>query len=168
MVSAPAQAIAVRDFDAQAALWAGVAANLIFIAVLPGFGILADRIGRRPVMMLSYGGLLVLTFPLNWLIQDQVWQLAVSMTVALLFLAASSAVLPTLYAEMFPTGVRTAGVGVPYALSVAACGGTAPYLQTWLNERGMGDVFLIYSMALLVLALVVLYRMPETKDIELT
>ncbi|MFM9370634.1 MFS transporter [Streptomyces sp. Da 82-17] len=168
VVSAPAQAIAVHGFDPEAALWAGVLANLVFIAVLPVFGILSDRVGRKPVMLLSYVGILVLTFPLDLLIRDQVWQLGVAMTVAMLFIAASSAILPTVYAEMFPTGVRTAGVAVPYAFSVAACGGSAAYLQTWLSSHGLGHVFLLYTMALLLLAVVVIWRMPETKDVELT
>ncbi|MDI3387758.1 MFS transporter [Streptomyces sp. B-S-A8] len=168
VVSAPAQAIAVKDFDPEAALWAGVLANLVFIAVLPLFGILSDRVGRKPVMLLSYVGILVLTFPLDLLIRDQVWQLGVAMTIAMLFIAASSAILPTVYAEMFPTGMRTAGVAVPYAFAVAACGGSAAYLQTWLGSQGLGHVFLLYTMALLLLAVVVIWRMPETKDVELT
>ncbi|MDI3404175.1 MFS transporter [Streptomyces cavernicola] len=168
VVSAPAQAIAVKHFDPEAALWAGVLANLVFIAVLPLFGILSDRIGRKPVMLLSYVGILALTFPLDLLIRDQVWQLGVAMTIAMLFIAASSAILPTVYAEMFPTGMRTAGVAVPYAFSVAACGGSAAYLQTWLSSHGLGEVFLLYTMALLLLAVVVIWRMPETKDVELT
>ncbi|GAA2804736.1 MFS transporter [Saccharopolyspora taberi] len=168
VVSAPARAIAVNGFDAEATLWVSVLANLVFIAVLPAFGILSDRLGRRPVMLAAYAGLLVLTLPLNWLIQDHVWQLGLAMTIGMLFVAASASILPTVCAEMFPARVRTIGVALPYALAVAACGGSAPYLQTWLSDNGMGNVFLFYTMALLLVAIVVTCRMPETRDVELT
>ncbi|HCA86532.1 MAG TPA: MFS transporter [Streptomyces sp.] len=167
VVSAPAQAIAVKGFDPQAALWAGVIADIVFIAVLPVFGILSDRIGRKPVMFGSYAGMALLTFPLHWLIDDEVWQLGVAMTTAMLVIAASSAILPAVYAEMFPTGMRTAGVGVPYAIAVAACGGSAPYLQAMMARNGMDWVFLLYTVVLLLVALVVIHLMPETRNAEL-
>ncbi|WNF25494.1 MFS transporter [Streptomyces sp. C11-1] len=167
-VSAPAQAISLKGIDASSALWAGVLANLVFLAALPLFGALSDRIGRKPVLYGSYIGGAVLAIPLNWLIQDQVWQLAVSMTTAMLFMSAGAAITPAVFAEMFPTRLRTTGVGFPYAIAVAACGGSAPYLQTWLTSTGEGDLFLGYTVVLLLLALVVVHRMPETKNTDLT
>ncbi|MEV6247838.1 MFS transporter [Streptomyces sp. NPDC051742] len=167
-VSAPAQAISLKGIDASAALWAGVLANLVFLVALPLFGALSDRVGRKPVLYGSYIGGAVLAFPLNWFIQDQAWQLAVSMTIAMLFMSAGAAITPAVFAEMFPTRLRTTGVGFPYAIAVAACGGSAPYLQTWLTSNGKGDLFLGYTVVLLLLALVVVHRMPETKNTDLT
>ena len=40
-------AITNRGIDAKGALWAGVVAQVIFIGVLPLWGMLSDRIGRR-------------------------------------------------------------------------------------------------------------------------
>lgn len=166
-VSATARAISVKGIDPSAALWVGVLANIVLIAVLPLFGILSDRVGRKPVLYLSFVGGIVLTFPLNWLIQDRAWQLAVSMIVAMVFIAAGVAIMPAVFAEMFPTGIRATGLGFPYALAVALCGGTAPYLQTALEKSGAGNLFLGYAVVLLVLALVVVYRMPETRNVDL-
>lgn len=168
VVSVPAQAISVKGMNASAALWTGVGANIVLILALPLFGILSDRIGRKPVLYLSYLGGAVLAFPLNLLVQDQIWQLAVSLTVAMLFIAPGVAILPAVYAEMFPTHVRTSGVGLPYALVVAACGGSAPYLQTALEKAGVGSAFLGYTVVLLLVSVAVVYRMPETKDVALT
>ena len=167
VVSAPARAISVQRLDPSAALWVGVAANVVFIAVLPVFGALSDRIGRKPLLYLSAVGGAVATFPLNWLVQDQVWQLAVALTIAMLFIAPGAAIMPTVYAEMFPTHIRTAGVGLPYSIAVAACGGSAPYLQSWLATNGLGDVFLTYTVVLLLVGVLVVHRMPETKDVDL-
>lgn len=112
-VSAPAQAISLKGIDASSALWAGVIANLVFLVTLPLFGSLSDRVGRKPVLYGSYIGGAMLAFPLNWFIQDQVWQLAVSMTTAMLFMSAGAAITPAVFAEMFPTRLRTTGVGFP-------------------------------------------------------
>ncbi|MEU6269538.1 hypothetical protein [Saccharopolyspora shandongensis] len=71
-----------------------------------------------------------------------------------------------MYAELFPTRMRTAGAGFPYAIATAAFGGSAPYLP-WLATSGRGDVFLGYAVVLLLISAVVAYRMPETKDIAL-
>lgn len=167
LVSAPAQAISVKGLDPSASLWVGVLSNSIFIGSLPLLGILSDRVGRKPVLLGGALGGAVLTFPLNWMVHDHVWQLAVAMTIGMLFVAPGAAVGPAVMAELFPTSVRTAGVGFPYSIAVALCGGSAPYLQTWLGKSGMGDVFLGYTVVLLLVGALVVYRMPETKDVTL-
>ncbi|MEV0083010.1 MFS transporter [Saccharopolyspora sp. NPDC050642] len=167
VVSAPAQAISVHHLDPSAALWVGALANAVFILVLPLFGALSDRIGRRPVLLMSFVGSAMVIYPLSWLIQDQIWQFAVAMIIALLVIAPGPAIMPTVYAELFPTRMRTAGAGFPYAIATAAFGGSAPYLQTWLASSGRGDVFLGYAVILLLISAVVAYRMPETKNIAL-
>ncbi|WP_190817139.1 MFS transporter [Saccharopolyspora pogona] len=167
VVSAPAQAISIHELDPAAALWVGAAANAVFILSLPLFGALSDRIGRRPVLLLSLVGSAVVSYPLSWLVQDQVWQFAVAMIIALLVIAPGPAIMPTVFAELFPTRMRTTGTGFPYGIATAAFGGSAPYLQTWLASGGRGDVFLGYAVVLLVISAVVAYRMPETKDITL-
>ena len=44
---------------------------------------------------------------------------------AALFLAACASIVPAVYAELFPTRIRTVGTAIPYALCVAIFGGTA-------------------------------------------
>jgi len=48
---------------------------------------------------------------------------------AQVFVGAGVSILPAAYAEMFPARIRTIGLAVPYPITVAAFGGTAPYLQ---------------------------------------
>ncbi|HEX6359273.1 MFS transporter [Actinophytocola sp.] len=162
-VAAPAYAISVGGMDATAALWAGVAATALGIALLPLAGHLSDRFGRRPSFVVFGLGAAAVTFPLDRLIQDESWQLLVAMSIAMALIAVSAAIAPAALAELFPTHVRASGFAVPYSLAVALTGGTAPYLQAWLSSRGLGDVFLGYSVALLVLVAVVAGFMPETK-----
>ena len=108
-------------------------------------------------------------FPMTWLLKDSAWQLAVGMSVMLIFIAASAAIVPAVYAELFPTSIRTVGVGVPYSICVAVFGGTAPYLQQWLGTTmGMPQLFNIYAVVLLVVSAAFVFTIPETKGKDLT
>jgi MFS transporter, MHS family, alpha-ketoglutarate permease len=167
-VSAPAYAISVKHIDAAGALWAGVFANLVFILVLPLWGIVSDRIGRKPVLIIGLATLAILLFPLSAIVRDEPWQLFVAMTIALILIAAIVSILPALYAEMFPTSIRAAGLGVPYSIAVALFGGTAPYVQTYFAERGMPAGFNWYAITLAVISILTILTLKETKGKDLT
>lgn len=162
-VAAPAYAIGVKGMNESDALWASVIAIAVMIAVLPIAGALSDRFGRKPNFMVFSIGAAALTFPLNRLIQGELWQLALATTIALVFMALAVSILPALFAEMFPTSVRAAGIGLPYSVAVALTGGTAPYLQTWLSSNQHGDLFLGYTVVLLLVGAAVTLRIPETR-----
>jgi len=161
-IAAPAYAISVKGVDPSAALWAGVAATALSIVLLPFAGALSDRIGRRPNFLIFALGGAAVTFPLNRLNQGEAWQLLLAMSIALVLLAFVGSILPAALAELFPTHVRASGFAVPYSLAVAITGGTAPYLQTWLSSRGQGDLFLGYTVVLLLVTAVTVILTPET------
>jgi MHS family alpha-ketoglutarate permease-like MFS transporter len=106
VIAAPAYAVSTLHIDATAALCAGALAALL-IATLPLWGAPSDRIGRRPVLLISALGTALLLFPLRAVIGHSAWQLGLAMAVANVFIAAGVAVLPAACAEMFPTGIRT-------------------------------------------------------------
>lgn len=169
-VSTPAHAISTLHIPASQALWVGVAANLVFIASLPLWGKLSDRIGRRPVMAISLIGASALQIPASLFVRDAWWQLLVSMIVMLVFIAGFAAIAPAVYAELFPTSVRTVGMAVPYAFSVALFGGTAAYLQAacdvWFGSNG-ALMFSIYAIILMLISAFTVYRIKESKGIDL-
>lgn len=165
-VAAPAYAITSRGVDPAAALWAGAGALAIFMLLLPAWGAASDRFGRRRTLLVPGVLLVALLFPLDALISDG-WTLFLAMTVALALIGAFCAIGPALYAEMFPTGIRAAGLGVPYSVAVAVFGGTAPYLQTLFAEIGRPGLFLGYASALLLVSGLTVYLLPETRGIDL-
>src|SRR6476661_5155029 len=166
-VSAPAYAIAVRGIDPSGALWAGVGANLVPIASLPFWGAVSDRIGRKPVLYIGNFGIAALLFPLNAMIGHSAVTLFVAMAIALFVMGAILSVMPAMMAELFPTGLRAAGVGVPYSIGVAAFGGTAAYVQTFFADRGSPELFEWYALALIAVSTVALVTIPETRGRDL-
>jgi MFS transporter, MHS family, alpha-ketoglutarate permease len=168
-VVAPSYATTALKIDRGEALWAGVIGNIVFIAALPFWGKLSDRIGRKKVLWAGAIGAAAMHFPMTWLLKDSAWQLAVGMSVMLVFIAASAAIVPAVYAELFPTSIRTVGVGVPYSICVALFGGTAPYLQQWLGTSlQLPNLFNVYAVALLLVSAAFIFTIPETRGKDLT
>jgi MHS family alpha-ketoglutarate permease-like MFS transporter len=168
LVAAPGYAITVGHMDPGSVLWAGVAANLVFITALPVWGALSDRFGRKPVVIAFAVGTAFVTVVFRGFVRDQAWQLALAMSVALVFLAAVSAIAPALFAELFPTRVRAVGMSLPYSVTVALFGGTAPLVQTWLAVHQRAELFAWYTIALLGTTLITILATPESKGLSLT
>lgn len=153
-------------FDAQDAFGASLIGNVFLIIVLPFWGWLSDIWGRRPTMIVGLAGSALLYIPMvNLMSGGQFWQLTVAICVQVGLLAGFLSHAPATYAEMFPTGQRTSGFGIYYAIAIAAFGGTAGYVFTWVNNP-VG--FALYLIPLLVIAVVVIWFMPETKGKDLS
>lgn len=161
-------AIVERGMPAQSAYWAIVFAQLIGCIALPFWGMLSDRIGRKP---LFYGFAVIMAlvqFPLMNLISDQGWTLFVSATIALLLVGAPGALLSSYMSEMFPTATRTRNIGIGYGFAAAAFGGSAPYLNQLFNSLGMGWLTSVYVIVLCGVMFLAMTRLPETRGIDLS
>ena len=161
-VSGTARAITVEKADPEVALWAGLAAQALYMILLPIWGLLSDRWGRRPSFLITGLGLAVVAFPLANLMGPTFWQIFLPIFIALFFLGAAIAADPAYFAELFPTNVRATGVGFPYAFAISLFGGTAPLIATWLGVNDLGWVFTTYCMALALTTALVAWFSPET------
>lgn len=156
-------AISTRGVPAGAALWATVAANLVFMTTLPLWGKISDRYGRKPVFITYSIAFMALSYPLLSALDDSPLRLFAVASVALFFLGAFVGIMPAYFAELFPTQVRASGIGVPYSFTVAIFGGTAPYIATWLAAHHLEWIFALYSVVLVAIGLVTTLLSPETK-----
>lgn len=162
-------AVAQKSFgySTNAAFGSSLVGNVVFIFVLPLWGMFSDRYGRRINMLIAMLGCAILYVPLNLLIRagHEPWRLIVAVCVMLVLLGAYLAIAPAVYAELFPSEVRATAFGVPYAIAIAAFGGTAPYvLSAWSDTPNR---FVIYAIVLLLISSATVFTLPETKGIQL-
>jgi MFS transporter, MHS family, alpha-ketoglutarate permease len=66
-------------------------------------------------------------------------------------------------AELFPAGIRTLGVALPYALANTMFGGTAEYVALWFKRGGHEARFYWYVTTMIAVSLVVYVRMRDTR-----
>jgi MHS family alpha-ketoglutarate permease-like MFS transporter len=161
-------AVTQEGMDASGAYWALVAALVIGLAALPFWGAVSDRVGRRPVLFVFAGGVILTQFPLMAFIDDRPWTLFAATSVALIVLSAGAGLLASVMAETFPTAARTANIGLAYSLATAVFGGTTPYvnqLAVYLETPWASNLFIVFAAAL---ALWAACRLPERRGIDLT
>ncbi|MGO1770006.1 MAG: MFS transporter [Microbacterium sp.] len=161
---------AVREFgmDDTSSLVAGLLGQAVFLVAVPLMGALADRWGRRPVLLIFSVGFAVLAFPLELLLSDNPFTLWLAMAAATVLMAANCAPLGAIFAELVPTRVRATIIGIGYATAGAVLGGTAPYLNTWLSSLHLHGAFVVYMIVLCAISTVVAIVMRETKGKDLT
>ncbi len=165
----PTYAHVATGIPLSRALLANTIAVVIFLVLLPFGGLLSDRIGRKPTMLAFALGFLVLAWPAFQFLDGGFGSLLAIQIVGMVLIVGYSANCAAIMAEQFPAEVRTTGIGLPYALSVAVFGGTDPYVITWLASNGHRDQVWMYVAAAAALVGVAVYAtMPETKGKELT
>ncbi|MCI4589609.1 MFS transporter [Sphingobium sp. BYY-5] len=151
------------SMDEGAALWLSTAAALAVILVTPVTGLLADRIGRRPVLVLLSMLGVGLPIPM-FLMMMQGHGTALFGAVILACLGgAVSAVGAVTTAEQFPGEGRLTGLALGATTATALFGGLTPWLSHLLIERTGWTLAPGAMIALVALcALPVLLALPET------
>lgn len=139
---------------------------LIYAAIQPLYGLLSDRIGRKP-LLLGFGILGTLcTVPLlKALSLTSTPEAAfVYMLLALLIVSGYTSINAVVKAELFPAEIRALGVGLPYALTVAIFGGTAEYIALWFKSIGKEEYFYWYITVCIFISLLVYVFMKDTRQ----
>ncbi|QHC86615.1 alpha-ketoglutarate transporter [Empedobacter brevis] len=138
----------------------------IFAALQPAFGLLSDKIGRRP-LLLGFGILGTLfTVPLLTGLSQatSMWVAFAYLMVALIIVSGYTSINAVVKAEMFPANIRALGVGLPYALTVSIFGGSAEYVALFMKTQGVETYYYWYITGCIAFSLIVYFFMKDTKE----
>jgi MFS transporter, MHS family, proline/betaine transporter len=116
------------------ALWSNTVGLLVLVIATPIMGRISDRIGRKPMMLASAFGLLLLPYPLfqSMLTAGGTTNVMFVQVAFAILLAIFSGPGPAAISEIFPTYGRATWMSTAFSLAVAIFGGFAPYIATWL------------------------------------
>ena len=138
----------------------------IYAAIQPLFGLLSDRIGRRP-LLIGFGVLgTICTVPILTVLSHTTNQINIFllMMAALLIVSGYTSINAVVKAELFPARIRALGVGFPYSITVALFGGTAEYFALWFKNAGHESGYYWYTTGCIFISLLVYLFMKDTRN----
>lgn len=158
------------EFSRSEMLAVVLASCALCILLLPLFGALSDRIGRKPVII---GGIIaeaVVAFPMFWLMDTrELWLVYVGYGLLMTAFAANYGPIATFLAELFGTRVRYSGLSVAYMLSGLLGSATTPVVTTaLLSWTGKGSSVAWYMIGSALISLLALLLLSETFRRQLT
>ncbi|MGW8883842.1 MFS transporter [Streptomyces sp. NPDC055749] len=158
------------EMSRQTALNAVLVASAVHFAVIPLWGALSDRIGRRPVYLIGALGVGLWMFPFFALIDTGSFgNLLLAITVGLVFHGAMYAPQAAFFSEMFATRMRYSGASIGAQFSSVAAGAPAPLIATaLLNDFGSSTPIALYVIAAALLTMVAILCAKETRNRDLS
>lgn len=139
------------------------------VLLIPWFGTLSDRLGRRPVYLFGAIGAAIWVFVFFAMLDTGSYVMIVLATVVALVLhAAMYGPQASFIAEMFPTKVRYTGASMGYQLAGIVGGALAPIIAVALLDRyDTSLVVSLYVVLTLAITTVCVLAAPETSKIDL-
>ncbi|PBC48578.1 MFS transporter [Rhodococcus sp. ACS1] len=152
--------------DSTQALIGLIVAEFCAIPVILGFGRLADRIGRKPVLLSGAVFGIVFPFPMFMMLDTRSpWMVGLALILGIcLVQGTTSGPGGALLSELFPTKIRWSGIAISREIPAAVVGGTIPLVATALVAVAGGTPWLVasYLMGLSVVGLIGIALLPET------
>jgi MFS family permease len=155
--------------DRDLGLNAVLIASALQLGLIPLFGSMSDRFGRRRVYLAGVIGAAVWVFAFFPLLETRSFPLIVLATaVALLCHAAMYGPQAAFIAELFSTRLRYSGASMGYQVAGIVGGGLAPIIAIKLFDSfGTTVAVSVYVVAALAVTAVGLAIAPETRDLDL-
>lgn len=154
----------VVGMHADTVFLSNVIALLGAAALSPVIGLIADRVGRRTIMIAAcvcLGGLAVPAYLVGGI--GTIGAAIAAQLMLAVGAVTANVVTAVLLSELFPTTVRYTASAITYNIAYAVFGGTAPLVATLLiTVTGSYIMPAVYIAVIAVLALVAALSMPET------
>ncbi|MEC5406121.1 MFS transporter [Paraburkholderia sp. MPAMCS5] len=166
----PTYAVKQLHLPASTGFAATVVTGTILMIFTPLMGHLADRYGRSRMMVISALATLATIYPcFMWLVKSPSFAVLITiMALAGALKAIYFGPLAAVLSSLFPTGVRSTGLGFSYNIGVMVFGGFTPWLVTAMigaTHDPLSPAFYLMACAVLSLACVGLYHFKLVKYI---
>ena len=152
-------------FDGETAANIMLAVLLLFMCFQPLVGWLSDKVGRKPLMLMSFGGGALLAVPIMTAIAgaNTVGMAIALCLLPLLVLSGYTSLSAIVKAELFPAQVRALGVALPYSIAQAIFGGNAGSAASAFKAAGNESGYYWVLAGILACGFLVALLMPDTK-----
>jgi MHS family alpha-ketoglutarate permease-like MFS transporter len=139
---------------------------LWFTAMQPVFGALADRFGRKPMLLLFGIGGAMAAIPVFLALEQATSPIAATLIllIPLTLQSGYSANNALVKAELFPAHIRGLGVALPYAIGNAIFAGTVEMVALQLKEWNVERWFYVYVALIIAMAGIATLLLPETRE----
>jgi MHS family alpha-ketoglutarate permease-like MFS transporter len=156
-------------FDKATATYIVAAALLWFTVMQPIFGSMADRFGRKPMLLIFGIGGAIAAIPIFLLLEQTTSPIIATLLIMIPLTLQSgySANNALVKAELFPAHIRGLGVALPYSIGNAIFAGTLEMVALALKGAGYEWLFYIYVAAVIAMAGVATILLPETRHSSL-
>ena len=145
-------------------------ALFIFMLLQPVYGMLSDKIGRKPLLIWFGVTGVLFTWPLLSALAGtkDPFVAFLLMFGGLLMVGGYTSINALVKAELFPASIRALGVGLGYAIANSLFGGTVPLIGAALQKSGQVDMFFTYvTAAIFVSLLVYIFALKNKKSTHL-
>lgn len=142
----------------------------IFSACIPLMGYWSDRVGRKPMLIITALLFILLAYPIYTALSGSAFHFQCLALFCLAILSAGIVgVAPVTLAEMFPTKIRFSGIAVTYNMGFAIFAGLTPVIVTYLiyqfHSPKAPSYYLIIS-AVVTLIAVLTFKEKSGKPLE--
>ncbi|MBT2569767.1 MFS transporter [Planococcus sp. ISL-110] len=155
------------EFSRTATLVAVMIATIITTILIPIMGALSDRVGRKKMYVTGSVAMGLFAFPYFWMLQQGSVTLLIIATIIGLGIiwAPITAVLGTMFSEIFDAKVRYTGVTLGYQIGAALAGGTAPLVATFLLAT-FDNSYVPVALYIMLTAVISLLSIWAVKDLS--
>ncbi|ANI91904.1 MFS transporter [Dietzia timorensis] len=142
-----------------------------FVAGVPLSGWIADKVGRRPMLIAATVLIIVYGLSFEFFLGEGTTELQVGifLGIGMFFMGLTFGPMSAVLPEMFATNVRYTGSGISYNVASILGAAITPFVATWLVSEFHSPTPVGFYLAFLgALTLISLIIMRETRDREMT